>query len=85
MEKEIELARVRAQSTWAPLPLIKIVEEIDGLDVQLKSLKSIQDVVALHDAIDKILDHVTGLNKKLKKPNPEDIKTDPALLEKRTN
>ena len=85
VEKEIELTKVRAQSTWAPLPLMQIVEEIDGLDVQLKSLKSMQDVEALHAAIDKILDRVIGLNKKLKKPNPEDIKTDPALLEKRTN
>ncbi len=83
IEKEIELTKVRAQSNWAPLPLLKIVEEIDGLDVQLKSLKTLQDVIALHAAIDTILDRVLGLNKQLKKPNPEDIKPDPVLIEKR--
>jgi len=83
IEKEIELTKVRAQSTWAPLPLQKIVEEIDGLDSELKSLKSLQEVSMLHKAIDSLLDRVLGLNKKLKRPNPEDIKPDPALLAKR--
>lgn len=83
IEKEIELTKVRAQSNWAPLPLLKIVEEIDGLDVLLKNLKSLRDIDALHAAIDSVLDKVVGLNKRLKKPNPEDIKPDPVLLEKK--
>ena len=83
IEKEIELTKVRAQSNWAPLPLLKIVEEIDGLDVLLKNLKSLKDVDDLHAAIDGILDKVVGLNKRLRKPNPEDIKPDPILLEKK--
>ncbi len=83
IEKEIELTKVRAQSNWSPLPLLKIVEEVDGLDAELKLLKSLEDVVALHKAIDALLDRVFGLNKKLKRPNPEDIKPDPVLIEKR--
>lgn len=83
IEKEIELTKVRAQSNWAPLPLLKIVEEIDGLDVLLKNLKSLKDIDALHLAIDSVLDKVVGLNKRLRKPNPEDIKPDPILLEKK--
>jgi chromosome segregation protein len=83
IEKEIELTKVRAQSNWAPLPLLKIVEEIDGLDVLLKNLKSLKDIDALHTAIDGVLDKVVGLNKRLRKPNPEDIKPDPVLLEKK--
>src|SRR3990167_8632846 len=85
VEKEIELTKVRAQSNWAPLPLLKIVEEIDGLDVLLKNLKSLKDIDALHTAIDGVLDKVVGLNKRLRKPNPEDIKPDPALLEKKAS
>lgn len=83
IEKEIELTKVRAQSNWAPLPLLKIVEEIDGLDVLLKNLKTLKDIDALHAAIDGVLDKVVGLNKRLRKPNPEDIKPDPVLLEKK--
>lgn len=83
IEKEIELTKVRAQSNWAPLPLLKIVEEIDGLDVLLKNLKSLKDLDTLHAAIDGVLDKVVGLNKRLRKPNPEDIKPDPVLLEKK--
>jgi len=83
IEKEIELTKVRAQSNWAPLPLLKIVEEIDGLDVLLKNLKSLKDIDALHTAIDGVLEKVVGLNKRLRKPNPEDIKPDPVLLEKK--
>lgn len=83
IEKEIELTKVRAQSNWSPLPLQKIVEEIDGLDAELKSLKQHQDISLLHKAIDSLLDRVFGLGKRLKRPNPDDIKPDPVLLSKR--
>jgi chromosome segregation ATPase len=85
IEKEIELTKVRAQSNWAPLPLSKIVEEIDGLDVLLRNLKTLKDLDALDLAIDGVLEKVLGLNKRLKKPNPEDIKPDPVLLEKKAS
>jgi len=80
VEKEIELTKVRAQSTWAPLPLQKIVEEIDGLDALLSHVKTLKDLPALHAGIDGVLERITGLNKRLRKPNPEDIKPDPELV-----
>ena len=80
IEKEIELAKVRQQSNWAPLPLLKIVEEVDDISKGLKLLTGIK-------LIDKILGSVTGLHKKseslsnrLRRPNPEDIKPDPKLV-----
>ncbi len=87
LEKEIELTRVRAQSNWAPLPLLKIVEEVEGMVAGLKGLKSQTALDELLKGIDEILARSQKLSKNLQRPNPEDIKPDPkmtsALKEKR--
>ncbi len=81
-EKEIELTRVRAQSNWAPLPLLRIVETVGAILKGLKGLKKIADPNELHAEVDAILNQSTDLHKKLQRPNPEDIKPDPKLVEK---
>ncbi|MEK7665991.1 MAG: AAA family ATPase [Patescibacteria group bacterium] len=65
-QKEIELAKVRVQSSWIPLPLSSIVE-------MLKSLLIEKDLKKLYEA-------VRGILKKLERPSPEEIKPDTKLL-----
>ncbi|NQV90786.1 AAA family ATPase [Candidatus Uhrbacteria bacterium] len=81
-EKEIELTRVRAQSNWAPLPLLKIVEEVGSITDGLKGLRSLKDIETIYTTIDELLSRSSTLRKKLERPNPEDIKPDPKLVQK---
>ena len=37
-EKQIELSKVRAQSNWSPLPLNKIIDELEGIEKEQKGL-----------------------------------------------
>ena len=67
-QKEIELAKVRAQSSWAPLPLPQIIDEIKTLLAE----KSLTNLYAL----------AKTLLKKLERPAPEEIKADKTLLKK---
>lgn len=89
VQKKIELEKVRAQSNWAPLPLGKIIEEIDGLVGEqhallkrIKEVKSLEELSALEKLIDASLERSTSLSRRLQRPSPEDVKTDPALLER---
>jgi len=88
-KKEIELAKVRAQSTWAPLPLTKIIEELSdisgnqrGLLEKVKEAKDMEEVGKVQNEINKILDRTDKLLVRLQRPAPEDIKTDPELIKK---
>ncbi|NBS41708.1 hypothetical protein EBS80_03525, partial [bacterium] len=51
IQKELELAKVRAQSNWSPLPLGKIIEEVESLAKEQKALleeiRSAKDLDAL--------------------------------------
>ncbi|PJA45548.1 hypothetical protein CO174_02465 [Candidatus Uhrbacteria bacterium CG_4_9_14_3_um_filter_50_9] len=78
-EKEIELTKVRAQSNWAPLPLIKILDEVKALTTGLKGLRTIQALPEILKAIDALLHRSQDLSKRLERPNPQDIKPDPKL------
>ncbi len=79
-EKNIELTKVRAQSNWAPLPLAMIIEEIRKVVEAVKAVKAIRALAEIHRAIEKILDQSSGLAKRLERPNPDDIKPNPALV-----
>jgi chromosome segregation protein len=81
LEKEIELARARAQSNWAPLPLLKIVEEVEGMVEGLKGLRGLKGLEAILDGIESLLTRSQKLSKSLQRPNPEDIKPDPKMVE----
>lgn len=68
-ERELELAKVKAQSTWAPLPLSNIISELEAI------LKADEETT-----IKTIFKMVRTLRDRLTKPNPEDFKPDPAML-----
>lgn len=68
-ERELELAKVKAQSTWAPLPLADIISELEAI------LKADEETT-----IKTIFKMVRTLRDRLTKPNPEDFTPDPAML-----
>lgn len=80
IQKEMELAKVRAQSNWAPLPLGKIIEGVEEVNKGLRGLKGLKDVDALHAAIDALYERSTTLVGRLQRPSPEDVKPDPKLV-----
>lgn len=84
-EKAIEMARVKAQSNWAPLPLLRIVEEIDEVVKGLKAVRAVKDIEEIIRTIDVLLNRSEKLSKNLQCPNPEDIKPDPVLVKKLKN
>ncbi len=81
-EKEIELSKVRAQSNWSPLPLHKIVEEVEELNKELSKLKEEKEAGLIEKLISSLFNRSGELIKRLRKPNPDDIKSDPKLLAK---
>lgn len=83
-EREVELAKVRSQSTWAPMALHDIVAEIGGitevqkeLAAKLRAAKSLDEVVAIADEIDGVFGRSKKLRERLTKPNPEDFTPSP--------
>ena len=81
-EKEIELTKVRAQSNWAPLPLVQIMQEVEEVVKGLRGLKGLTDATAILEIVDAVLKRSEKLSKSLQRPNPDDIKPDPALVQK---
>ncbi len=65
IQKEIELARVRTQDNWSPLPVGEIVAE-------LESIVKEEETTTLFSRIKKLI-------KKLKRPEAKDVKADPKL------
>ncbi|TAL51094.1 hypothetical protein EPN81_00895 [Patescibacteria group bacterium] len=81
-EKEIELTKVRAQSNWAPLPLVQIMQEVEEVVKGLRGLKGLKDAAAILELVDVVLKRSEKLSKCLQRPNPDDIKPDPVLVQK---
>ncbi len=88
-EQEIALAKVRAQSSWAPLPLHDIVAEVaavkDAHDVLIHDLGKVQSLDVLSVLVAKsheIREKVAHLYKRLVKPAHEAWEPDSALLAK---
>ncbi|MBI4257229.1 hypothetical protein HY626_04200, partial [Candidatus Uhrbacteria bacterium] len=81
-EKEIELTKVRTQSFWAPLPLVQIMQEVEEVVKGLRGLKGLKDVTTILEIVDAVLKRSEKLSKSLQRPNPDDIKPDPTLVEK---
>lgn len=86
-ERELELARVKSQATWAPLPLPDIINEVRDIssthEELIGELRRVTDLSALNTIIDR-LEVIASRSKKLKdrltKPNPEDFKPSPEML-----
>lgn len=86
-ERNLELAKVRAQSSWAPLPLHEIITELNTIETEqaplltaLKEAKNLVEVQALTGKIESLFGRATKLKARLTKPNPEDFKPAPELL-----
>ena len=85
-ERALELAKVRAQSSWAPLPLHEIVSELTAVETEqapllaaLKAAKTLEEVHTIADKIESLLGRAGKLKNRLTRPNPEDF-TPPAEL-----
>ncbi len=83
-EKEIELSKVRAQSNWAPLPLLKIIEEVKWVVKGIKSLKKLDSIELISAELDEFLARSEKFASRLQRPNPEDVKPDQKLISKLT-
>ncbi len=87
LERELELAKVKSQSTWAPLPLPDIIAEVKDVSVAHESLlgrlKAVTDLADLASIITE-LDGISARSKKLRdrltRPNPEDFTPSPESI-----
>lgn len=86
-ERELELAKVKSQTTWAPLPLAEIISEVHGVasvhDDLLGRLKKVENIGELAPIIGDV-EAVTTRSKKLRdrltRPNPEDFTPSAEML-----
>ncbi|MFH1088934.1 MAG: AAA family ATPase [Candidatus Uhrbacteria bacterium] len=90
VERQIELTKVKAETTWAPLSLSKIIEEVElistaqkNIVVSLRSITSLEEVTKLADEAELMFDRSAKLVGRLQKPIPTEAKPDPILLAKR--
>lgn len=81
LKTALEVSRVRASAAaqWVPLPLTKIIEELDVLKeaqltyvVRLRGAKTIGTVHALLDEFDALITRTDALVKRLQRPAPEE-------------
>lgn len=86
-ERELELAKVKAQSTWSPLPLHEIIGELgemtkeqEGLLAELKAADDLATIKNLLTRVEVLFNRSSKLRNRLTKPNPEDFKADPRLV-----
>ena len=87
-ERALELAKVKAQSNWAPLPLSNILDELKSItsdqEQAIKDLRDIKDLNALSkitDVIEGIFKRAKQLRGRLTKPNPDDFSPDKSMLQ----
>ncbi len=87
-QRQLELAKVKAQTNWSPLPLADIILELGSItDDQQKAvadLKSCNDLGLLSkitDSIENIFERAKKLRTRLTKPNLDDYKPSKDLLD----
>lgn len=87
IERDIELSKVRAQSSWAPLPLHDIISEVKALAVTheqllqaLRGVRSLEELENIVREVETAHGRSTKLRDRLIKPNPEDFKPDVKLV-----
>mgnify|MGYP005626287755 CR=1 FL=1 len=68
-ERDLALSQVKAESSWSPLPLKEIIQELDDI---LKNGEKL--------GIIKLLQLARNLRKRLVKPQPEEAEPDPVLV-----
>lgn len=86
-ERDLELAKVKAQTTWAPLPLPDIIAEVrDVSDAhaqivpKLRGVKDLAELAPIIDEIDGIAVRSSKLRDRLTRPNPEDFSPSADML-----
>lgn len=80
LERELELAKVKSQSTWAPLPLPDIIAEVRDVSVahesllgRLRSVSTLAELAPIIADLDEISARSKRLRERLTRPNPEDF------------
>ncbi len=86
-QKHIELGKIRAQNNWAPLPLLKIIEELGMIEqeqkdvlARVRAVETIADLRKLDDELDRAVARTGELADRLQGPAPEEAKPDAALV-----
>jgi len=86
-ERALELAKVKAQSNWSPLPLSNILDELKSITSDqeqalkgLKGLKGLEGLSTITDSIESIFNRAKNLRSRLTKPNPDDFSPDKAMV-----
>lgn len=79
-ERELELARVKSQTNWSPLPLNNIISELSVIEEDqekvialLKNVKSMEELDSVMKQIDQVFKRSSTLRRRLTRPNPEDF------------
>ncbi len=86
-ERDLELAKVKSQTTWAPLPLPDIIAEVRGVSdahasivPKLHSVKDLVELAPIIDEIDVVAARSSKLRDRLTRPNPEDFSPSAEML-----
>ncbi|MCG2687674.1 AAA family ATPase [Candidatus Parcubacteria bacterium] len=86
-QRALEMAKVKSQTNWSPLPLSDILFELktltDDQEKAVSDLRSCNDLgllVKITDSIEGIFERAKKLRSRLTKPNPEDYKPSQELL-----
>lgn len=87
LERELELAKVKSQSTWAPLPLPDIIAEVKDVSVahesllmRLRAVTNLADLASIIADLDGISARSKKLRDRLTRPNPEDFSPSPESI-----
>ncbi len=79
-ERDLELAKVKSQTTWAPLPLSEIISEVHGvasvhddLLMRLKKVENIEQLTPIIGDVEMVTMRSKKLRDRLTRPNPEDF------------
>ncbi len=86
-ERDLELAKVKSQTTWAPLPLPDIIAEVRSVSdahasivPRLRGVKDLAELAPIIDEIDGVATRSSRLRDRLTRPNPEDFSPSAEML-----
>ncbi len=86
-ERDLELAKVQSQTTWAPLPLPDIIAEVRDVSehhrmiaARLRAVQNIADLAPIIIDVDAVTVRTNSLRDRLTRPNPEDFVPSAAML-----
>ncbi len=84
-ERTLELAKVQSQTNWSPLPLQDIISELNLIQEDqkkiLKHIKELKNIEDISNEIESVFKKSKKLKDRLTKPNLENYKADPKMLE----